>query len=50
MSIPKTSSSERSKLGDLSEEQITEFRRDGCTVVRGLCSKEEVASRAVEDR
>ena len=44
MSMPKTSSSERSKLGDLSEERITEFRRDGCTVVRGLCSKEEVVS------
>ena len=44
MSMPKTTSSERSKLGDLSEERITEFRRDGCTVVRGLCSKEEVAS------
>ncbi|HXW81729.1 MAG TPA: phytanoyl-CoA dioxygenase family protein [Acidimicrobiales bacterium] len=44
MSIPETSSYERSKLGDLSEERITEFRRDGCTVVRGLCSKEEVAS------
>jgi ectoine hydroxylase-related dioxygenase (phytanoyl-CoA dioxygenase family) len=44
MSMPKTSSSERSKLGDLSEERITEFRRDGCTVVRGLCSEEEVAS------
>ena len=44
MSMQKTSLSERSKLGDLSEERITEFRRDGCTVVRGLCSKEEVAS------
>ena len=44
MSMPKTTSSERSKLGDLSEERITEFRRDGCTVIRGLCSKEEVAS------
>jgi ectoine hydroxylase-related dioxygenase (phytanoyl-CoA dioxygenase family) len=55
-SVPKTSSSERSSLGDLGEERITEFRRDGCTVVRGLCSKEEVASvrskiaRAVADR
>jgi ectoine hydroxylase-related dioxygenase (phytanoyl-CoA dioxygenase family) len=44
MSMPKTSSPERSQLGDLSEERIAEFRRDGCTVVRGLCSREEVAS------
>jgi ectoine hydroxylase-related dioxygenase (phytanoyl-CoA dioxygenase family) len=44
MSTTKPYSSERSPLGDLSEERITEFRRDGCTVVRGLCSKEEVAS------
>ena len=44
MSMSKTSPSEQSKLGDLSEESIAEFRRDGCTVVRGLCSKEEMAS------
>ena len=44
MSTTKPYSSERSTLGDLSEERITEFRRDGCTVVRGLCSKEEVGS------
>jgi ectoine hydroxylase-related dioxygenase (phytanoyl-CoA dioxygenase family) len=43
MSTTKPYSSERSTLGDLSQERITEFRRDGCTVVRGLCSKEEVA-------
>jgi ectoine hydroxylase-related dioxygenase (phytanoyl-CoA dioxygenase family) len=44
MSIAKTSPPERPKLGDLSEERIAEFRRDGCTVVRGLCSREELAS------
>ena len=27
----------------LTEEQISQFRSDGCTVVRGLCPKEEVA-------
>jgi ectoine hydroxylase-related dioxygenase (phytanoyl-CoA dioxygenase family) len=42
--MPETSIPERAKLGDLSEERITEFRRDGCTVVRGLYSKDEVAS------
>jgi len=44
MSMPKTSSSEPAQLGDLSEERIAEFRRDGCTVVRGLCTPEEMAS------
>ena len=39
MSMPKTSLSERSKLGDFSEERITEFRRDGCTVVRGCARR-----------
>jgi ectoine hydroxylase-related dioxygenase (phytanoyl-CoA dioxygenase family) len=44
MSTPKIYPSKGSALGDLSEERISEFRSDGCTVVRGLCSKEEVAS------
>ena len=44
MSMPERSSSEGPTLGDLNDERIAEFRRDGCTVVRGLCSKEEVAS------
>jgi ectoine hydroxylase-related dioxygenase (phytanoyl-CoA dioxygenase family) len=44
VSMSKTSSSEQYELGDLGEERVAEFRRDGCTVVRGLCPKEEVAS------
>ena len=44
MAMSKTSSPGGSKLGDLSDERIAEFRRDGCTVVRGLCTKEEMAS------
>ncbi len=42
MSMSKTSVPEPSTLGDLSEERIAEFRRDGCTVVRGLSPKPEV--------
>jgi Phytanoyl-CoA dioxygenase (PhyH) len=42
MPMSKTSASEPCTLGDLSGERIAEFRRDGCTVVRGLSPKPEV--------
>jgi Phytanoyl-CoA dioxygenase (PhyH) len=42
MPMSKTSASGYSTLGDLTEERIAEFRRDGCTVVRGLCPRSEV--------